>query len=199
MSVSVHNHKVSSERCSFTNAKKLVYCGLLTAVAVVLGLAAVYFPIRLFSIAPFLLYDPADVPIIIGTLIMGAGHGLLITVAVSLIMGMYEAGLIGAFMHIASTGLLVTLIAAFYHLSNYKHKYLIGALVGTVGATAVMVGLNLLVTPLYLGVPVEQVVALLIPAIIPFNLIKAAVNSALAYAVFTALLPYLRKVGMVNQ
>lgn len=198
LSVTFDGRKTSSSRHGFTSPKRLVYCGLLTAVAVVLGIAAIYFPIRLFSIAPFLLYDPADVPIIIGTLLMGAGHGLLITVAVSLIMGLYEAGLIGAFMHIASTGLLVVLIAGFYHLSTHRFRYMLGAVVGTISATAVMVGLNLLVTPLYMGVPVEQVVKLLVPAIIPFNLIKAGVNSALGYAVFAALSPYLRTIVLVR-
>lgn len=206
LSVTSHNHKAASRLHSFTSPKKLVYCGLLTAVAVVLGMLAVYFPIRLFSVAPFLLYDPADVPIIIGTLLMGAGHGLLITVAVSLIMGLYEAGIIGAFMHIASTGLLVVLIAAFYHTPEhryrkvfgptigalYKYRYVLGAVVGTIGSAAVMVGLNLLVTPLYMGIPVEQVVKLLAPAIIPFNLIKSGINSVLSYLVFAALSPYLR-------
>ena len=35
---------------------------------------------------------------------------------------------------------------------------------------------NLVVTPFYTGMPVDAVVALIVPALLPFNIIKIAIN-----------------------
>lgn len=49
-----------------------------------------------------------------------------------------------------------------------------GLAVGSVLMTLVMIPLNLVFTGIFMGTGVEAVVKMLIPAIIPFNLIKRA-------------------------
>jgi riboflavin transporter FmnP len=44
--------------------------------------------------------------------------------------------------------------------------------------------MNLLVTPLYMGAPREAVIAMLPTAIIPFNLLKAGLNSVLTFILY---------------
>ena len=63
----------------------------------------------------------------------------------------------------------------------YKyHRTLKGALValccGTLAWVVVMIVANLIITPLFMGVPTQAVAQLLIPAIIPFNLLKAPLS-----------------------
>ena len=48
----------------------------------------------------------------------------------------------------------------------------------------VMIPLNLVFTGIFMNVGVDVVKGMLIPTIIPFNLIKAGVNSAITYAIF---------------
>ena len=46
---------------------------------------------------------------------------------------------------------------------------------------AVMVVLNLIVVPLYTGVAVGDVMAMMVPLLLPFNLIKGLVNSVISF------------------
>jgi riboflavin transporter FmnP len=50
--------------------------------------------------------------------------------------------------------------------------------------TGVMAILNLIFTPMYMGVSIEMVKGMLLPIIIPFNLIKSIGNSAVTMLVY---------------
>ena len=63
-----------------TSTKKLTTMAMLAALSIVL-ISIVHFP--LFPSAPWMEYDPADIPIFIGTFLFGPISGLLLTVAVS--------------------------------------------------------------------------------------------------------------------
>ena len=54
-----------------------------------------------------------------------------------------------------------------------------------------MCGCNLVFTPLFLGSSVGEVVAMLLPAIIPFNLLYAALNGAVTLLVYKPLSRFL--------
>lgn len=57
-------------------------------------------------------------------------------------------------------------------------------MLGSLAMTAVMVPLNIVFTGIFLGQGAKAVAELLIPAIIPFNLLKACINSAATVAIF---------------
>ena len=67
------------------NLNKLAKMAMLVAISIIL-VAIVHFPI--FPAVAFLEYDPADVPIMIGTFAFGPLAGLLITVVVCLVQGL---------------------------------------------------------------------------------------------------------------
>lgn len=48
----------------------------------------------------------------------------------------------------------------------------------------VMMLWNYLVAPLYMGIPREEVVKLLLPAFLPFNLIKGGLNAAITMLLY---------------
>ena len=84
--------------------RKLVTMAMLAALSIVL-VYVVHFPI--FPAAPFLEYDPADIPIFIGTFLFGPVSGLLLTVVTSVVQGLTvsaSSGPIGILMHIFATG-----------------------------------------------------------------------------------------------
>jgi riboflavin transporter FmnP len=59
------------------------------------------------------------------------------------------------------------------------------ALLFGVGAmTVVMIVANILLTPIFYGIPRSTVVGLILPALVPFNLIKGLTSSILAYLVY---------------
>ena len=57
---------------------------------------------------------------------------------------------------------------------------------------------NWLITPLYMGVDRATVEGMLIPAFLPFNLLKAGLNSALTIGLYKPLSTALRKIGLVE-
>ena len=46
---------------------------------------------------------------------------------------------------------------------------------------------NLVVTPAWLGVPLDAVVAMIIPILVPFNLLKGLLNAVLTLIVYKAI------------
>lgn len=164
--------------------RKLTKLGMLAAIAVVL-VALIHFP--LFPAADFLEYDPADVPIFIGTFAFGPGAGLLLTAVVSVIQGLtvsVKSGLYGIIMHLLATGAFVLVAGLVYRRGKNRKSAIIALACGIVTMTLVMVGANLVVTPYFTGLPVSAVKDMLVPFIIPFNLIKATVNSLLTYLLY---------------
>ncbi len=164
--------------------KRLTRLAMLCAASIVL-VWAIHFP--LFPQAPFLEYDPADVPVLIGSFLYGPWWGLGLTVVVSVIQGVtvsQASGPIGIVMHILATGAF-SLTAGFIYRKWHNIKGAIAALVaGSCVMAAVMAGCNLVFTPLFMGQPLSAVAAMLVPVIIPFNLAKAGINSAAAFIVY---------------
>ena len=173
------------------NTLRLATMGMLAALAVLL-VAFVHFP--LIPAAPLLEYDPADVPILIGTFLYGPWAGLGLAGVVCIVQGLTvsaASGPIGILMHFLGTGACV-LAAGLIYRRWHTYKGAVGALgVSVLVRTAVMCGCNLVFTPLFLGSSVGEVVAMLLPAIIPFNLLYAALNGAVTLLVYKPLSRFL--------
>ncbi len=166
------------------NLRKITVMAMLAAVAVV----SVYFiKFPLLPSAPFLEYDIADVPVLIGTMLFGPSAGLvilLITSAIQAFTVSSSSHIIGFFMHFCASGALVLASGLMYKKIGGKKGMAAGLAVGSVLMTLVMIPLNLVFTGIFMGTGVEAVVKMLIPAIIPFNLIKACLNSVLTFLLF---------------
>ncbi|MDI9493729.1 MAG: ECF transporter S component [Bacillota bacterium] len=139
-----------------------------------------------FPPAPFLVYDPADVPILISSFAFGPMSGILITVVVSFIQAFALSGdgIIGFFMHVMATGSFVLVAGLMYKFNKTKKRAVAALVAGSLAMSAIMVGWNIIVTPIYMGVPREAVLAMILPVILPFNLLKAAVNSVVIFLIY---------------
>lgn len=167
-----------------TSIRKLTTLALLAALAIVL-VALLHFP--LLPAAPFLEYDPADIPIFIGTFLFGPAAGLGLTAVVCILQGFTvsaSSGIIGVIMHFLATGTFVVLAGTLYRKNHTRKGAVIALGVGTLAMTTVMCLCNLVFTPIFMGAPLGSVVEMLLPVIIPFNLIKAGINSIVTYAVY---------------
>ncbi len=167
------------------STRTLTTLGMLAALALVL-VSIIHFPI--IPAAPFLEYDPADIPIFVGAFLFGPAAGFALTVIVSVIQGLTvsaaSGGVIGIFMHIFATGTYVLLAGTIYKKNRTRKGAVLAMAAGSLAMTAVMCLWNLIFTPLFLGRELGEVAAMLIPAIIPFNLIKAGINSIVTYLVY---------------
>jgi len=163
--------------------KRMVTMAILTALSLVL-MALIKFPI--LPAAPYLIYEPADVPILIGTFMFGPFAGVLMSIVVSAIQATLFSGdgWVGFVMHVIATGVFATTAGLIYKKFHSRKGAIIALALGTLAMAAVMVPVNLIVQPNFYGVSYDVVVKLIVPVIIPFNLIKAGINSIITMIVY---------------
>ena len=173
------------------DTKKLTTIGVLAACSIVL-VAFIHFPI--FPAVSFLEYDPADIPILIGTFLFGPVWGFVLTVLVSVIQGMTvsaHSGVYGIVMHTIATGAFTLVAGTIYKRKKTKKGALIAIVCGIIAMVAVMYPANLALTPIYLNAMVgleleaaKGMVNSLMPFILLFNLVKAGINGVVTYIVY---------------
>lgn len=169
---------------STTNLAKL---GLLGAISIAL-VYFIHFPI--FPAAPYLVYDPADITLILSSFVFGPLSALLLTAVVSLIQGLtvsQEGGFVGIIMHFVATGSLVLVSGYLFKKSKTIFGSAMSLLTGIITMTGVMIILNLIIQPIVYGYPVKAIIDMILPILLPFNLIKATINSIIAFALFKAI------------
>ena len=174
------------------SAKEISKLAMMAAISIVL-LLIIRIP---FPPAPFLVYDPADMPIYITAFAYGPLAGLIVTIIVSLIQAFMLGGdgLYGFLMHVVATGIVAVVIGLLYQHKKTKKNAITALIIGVVVAVVVMAGMNLLITPFYMGVDVKAVAAMLPTVIIPFNLIKAGLNAILTFLLYKRLSGFLHNV-----
>lgn len=176
-----------------TSTKQLVSMAMLAAISIIL-VSVIHFPI--FPAAPFLEYDPADIPILIGTLVYGPVSGFLLTVVVSFIQGMTVSagsGIIGIIMHIVATGSCTLVAGMIYQKLKSQKSTAVALTVGALTMTMAMGLMNLILTPIFMGTPIDAVLSMMIPVIVPFNLIKSSVNCVFTYFLFRSIIKVIER------
>lgn len=143
----------------------------------------------------FLKYDPKDIVIAIGGLIFGPLTAFKITVIVSFVemFTISENGILGFLMNVVSSCSFACTAAFLYKKKHTLSGAAAGFLCGWVCMVSVMLLWNYLVAPIYLGYPREAVAELLLPAFLPFNLIKGGLNTAAAMLLYQPAAAALRR------
>jgi riboflavin transporter FmnP len=175
------------------DVKHLVLLGMFGALAF-----AVVSLIRIPAVA-FLKYEPKDVIIVMGGFILGPMAGLLISLLVALMeMGtISDTGIIGCVMNLLSSACYACTAAAIYKQRHTISGAVTGLAAGSVAMVGVMLLWNWLITPLYMGVTREAVEGMLLTVFLPFNLVKALLNSALVLLLYKPLTTALRKARLI--
>ncbi len=184
--------KITNKITGKEKTKRLAKMGMLVAISIVL-VSLIHFPI--FPAAPYLEYDPADIPILIGTFAFGPVAGLLLVIITSVIQGVTVSaagGIYGILMHIVATGTFVLSAGIVYRKHKTRKRALWGLILGILLMTAVMVPANLFVTPYFLGVPRGAIVPVL-PFIIGFNLVKGTANGLVTFFLYKRISRFLHR------
>ncbi len=157
-------------RTSTVNTKKIALAALFTAASLILS----FIQIPIFPAAPWLMYDPSGIVCLIAALAFGPKLGA----AVAIISWLPRVFLdpFGAPMGMVSTCTLIIPAALIYARSRTRAASVAGMVAGAVLSVAVTCALNLVVTPLYTAVTMMDVVAMILPILLPFNALKMAIN-----------------------
>ena len=174
--------------------KKMVTLAMLAAIAYLI-VNLVRIPVVLF-----LKYEPKDVIITIGGFLFGPMASFIISFVVSLLemVTISDTGIIGGIMNLISTCSFACVAAFIYKKQHTLKGAILGLGLGSLLMVAIMLLWNWLITPLYMGVDRSTVEGMLIPAFLPFNLLKAGLNSALTIGLYKPLSTALRRIGLVE-
>lgn len=163
----------------------LALTGMLAAVGYVLQL----FEFPLLPAAAFLKFDFGDVAVFIAGSAMGPGAVILTAVVKGILwalIGRGTDGWIGAGMN-TITVIAFALPVAFLARSRTIWVKVVAAGLGVVVMTAVMAGVNFVVDPWYFKLSIAAVKAIMVTAIIPFNLLRGLINAVASVGIMLAL------------
>ena len=172
----------------------------LTTTAMLCALAYITVLFGRIPVILFLKYDPKDVVIVIGGLLFGPLTSVVVTVIVSVVQmfTISGTGILGCIMNIVSSCSFACPAAFIYKRRRRLSGAMLGLFCGVVSQAAVMMLWNYLITPVYLGYPREEVVKLLLPAFLPFNLIKGGLNGAFTMLLYKPVVTALRRFHVVE-
>ena len=146
--------------------------------------------------APFLEFEVSDIPILIAGFVFGPLPGLVIgfvsILLHDLMMGP-SSGPYGMIMHMIAIGVFVLVAGAIYKKFKTRKWGLFALIIGGLLMAAAMIPANLIVTPVFMGVPIDAVQAMILPILLPFNLLKMAINTAVVFLLYKRLSPFLHK------
>ncbi|MDR1101713.1 MAG: ECF transporter S component [Clostridiales bacterium] len=168
------------------NTKKIVRIGLLTAISIVLLYALRPLHVSIFAATPFLKYDAAFVTVFFACLAFGALDGVLLTLLICVLQIFLfpsSSGLYGPLMDFLAGASFALAAGLAFHAIKKDWAAL---LIGIISSVVVMGFANLLITPAFMGVPTSAVIKLM-GFILAFNLIKAGINSVIAFVAFRLL------------
>ena len=169
----------------FTNTNKwdtrqLVTMALMCAIGVLLSF--VEFP--LLPGVTWLKYDASAMPAMMCGFAFGPAAGLAVGVVVH---GILMADFSGAVMNILVVAGFILPAALVYRRSRTFKSGVVGLVLSAITATVMAILGNLVITPMWLGVPLDAVVAMILPILTPFNLIKAGINAVLTLIVYKSI------------
>lgn len=175
MAMSTHSahssHSTSSQSGSWST-RRIATTALLCALSFVLTF--VEFPI--FPPAPWLMYDPSGIVAFVAALAFGPSTGAVTVVLPWVLKTLFSFNPWGHLMAIvAGVALCVPAALVTRRVQGPRGLALGMALGAACSLVACVIG-NIIVTPLYTAVSVSDVIAMIVPILLPFNAIKIALN-----------------------
>ena len=149
----------------------------------------------------FLTFDAKDAVMAIGAMIFGPLWGVVMSLLVALLelLTLSGTGVYGFIMNFASSAAFTAICAGVYKHKRTMTGAVAGLAAAVLGTTALMLLLNLIVTPYYMtGGSVEAVVELIPTLLLPFNLTKAMMNAGLVLVLYKPVSVALKKARVLK-
>ena len=175
--------KTPTNNSNVWSTRQLVTMALMCAIGTLLSF--IEFP--LLPGVTWLKFDASNMPAMVAGFAYGPAGGVAVGIVTAIIHGLLMVDFTGALMNILVVTCFV-LPAALIYKKKRTYKFAIIGLVFSIiaGVIGSIIG-NLLLTPSWLGVPFDAVVALIIPVLIPFNLLKGLLNSVITLIVYKSI------------
>ncbi len=182
---------------SRTDTRRLATMAMLVALGYIVTVVT-RFP--LIAAAPYLKYDPKSVVLVIGGFLYGplAGGAMCLAAALIEMFTVGQSGIWGFIMNVLASVAFVCPAAWCYRRRRTLKSAVAGLTAGVVILTVTMLVWNYLITPLYNpNMTREAVAGLLLPVILPFNLLKGGLNMALTLLLYQPVNNGLRRLHLL--
>ena len=169
-------------------------------ITIALFCALAYASTLIFRIpVSFLTFDLKDAIIVTGAMFFGPVAGIVIALLTSLIeLTISSTGIYGLIMNFSSSAVFALVSSLFYTYKKRLSRAILGLCVGVLSMTAVMLLLNIFVTPFYMGVDRSLVISMIPTLFLPFNLIKGTINASLTMVIYKPISNALNRSGLIH-
>ena len=147
----------------------------------------------------FLTFDFKDAIITIASLLYGPTYGVISASVVSILefLSVSDTGLYGLIMNFISSGTFALVSGLIYKFKRNFSGAIFSVISAAVSVTTIMMLANVFITPLYMGIPRSEVIALIPTLLLPFNLCKSIINAASVLIIYKPITNTLKKTGLV--
>ncbi len=171
--------KKAAARRAHWDVRELVTLAIFCA----MGMALSFIQIPIFPPAPYLQYDPSGIVTLSVALMFGPAAGLVVQV-ISWLPKLIMSPLGTLLTLVAMTGMVLVVGLIYKKMHNIRGA-VVSLVVGAVVFIALAIAMNFVITPIYTpGVTVEAVAGMVLPILLPFNIIKCAINVAATLLIY---------------
>ena len=171
--------KKAAARRAHWDVRELVTLAIFCA----MGMALSFIQIPIFPPAPYLQYDPSGIVTLSVALMFGPAAGLVVQV-ISWLPKLIMSPLGTLLTLVAMTGMVLVVGLIYKKMHNIRGA-VVSLVVGAVVFIALAIAMNFVITPIYTpGVTVEAVAGIVLPILLPFNIIKCAINVAATLLIY---------------
>ncbi len=178
-----------------SHLKKMVLGALFVALAYVVRL--VIPPIDVM----FLSFEFKDAVIAIGAMYLGPVWALVMSALVALLefVTLSSTGVYGMIMNFAAASAFTVTASLIYRFDRTMRGAALGVGGGAVALVAVMLPLNLWITPIFMGATVDAVIALIPKVLLPFNAAKGVMNAGISLLLYKPTMTALKHARLVER
>ncbi|BDR58208.1 ECF transporter S component [Xylocopilactobacillus apicola] len=179
------------------NQSYIRYLTFLAAFGALAFLSAAY--IKLPGIS-FLKYEPKDVILTIGGMVFGPIFALILSILVPFfeMITVSSTGIIGFVMNVIAAACFVLPPVIAYNRRKKLQNLITGLIIGILLQTCSMLLWNYLLSPIFFGYSRADVVKMLVPIILPFNLAKGGLNSLFILLIYRPIVGALLKSNILK-
>ena len=174
------------------STKKLV--GIAVFAALAFGVTLVFrIPVS------FLTFDAKDAILVVASFIYGPVAAVLMSLIISILeISISDTAVIGAIMNFVSSAAFAGVASLIYKKKRTFNGALIGLFTSVAVTTGLMMLMNILITPFYMGVDRSVVISMLPTVLLPFNFAKTLMNGAIAMLIYKPVAVALRRAKLVD-
>lgn len=176
------------------NVKKMTVMSILCAFAFLCVL------LFRFEVGGFLTFDIKDAILAIASFVYGPLAGVICSGLVAFLefILISDTGPYGLIMNFLSSATFSMIIGLVYKYKRTMWGAVTGVIAAVLSMTSVMLLANMFITPLFLGLERQAVIGMIVPTLLPFNVIKAVFNGALVLIIYKPVTQALKKAKLLN-